>query len=215
MQLETEKTVSAARSSIEGKTVVIVDDDAPVLEYLTVRCRRLGLRVETASDGLHALLKIGRARPDLLILDLHLPDVEGFRVVERLSDPKFLPVPVIVLTARSDDASKQRCRYLNCFYVHKNAETWANLELLIHEVLSRNPANPSPQEKPQTTTPRVLVVDDNSVVRIALTQTLQKYQLGVLQASGGTEGFLVALRNKPDLIVTDYYMDNGSGHYLR
>jgi DNA-binding response OmpR family regulator len=50
--------------------------------------------VETAYDGIHTVLKVGKLKPDLLILDLCLPDVEGFRVMERLSYPKFEFAPV-------------------------------------------------------------------------------------------------------------------------
>jgi len=203
------------RPSLEDKTVVIVDDDRIILDYLELRCRHLGMRVETASDGLRAVLKVGKARPDLLILDLTLPDVEGFRVVERLSDPKFAPVPVIILTGRSDEASKQRCKDLNVYYVHKGPETWADLEPLIYEVLTSKAAEPkaeTPQEP--AAAPLVLVVDNNPVVLSELTQRLQKYRLNVIQASGGTQGFLLALRSKPDLILTEYEMEEGSGHYL-
>ena len=201
-----------SRPSLAGKTVVIVDDDKIILDYLTLRCRHLGLRVETASDGLRAVLKVGKERPDLLILDL--PDVQGFKVVERLADPKFPPVPVIMLTGSSDDASKQRCQDLNVYYVHKGLEAWNDLEPLIYELLVSGPAEPKVEAPQPAIMPRVLVVDDSPVVLSALTQRLQKYQLEVIQASGGTQGFLLALRNKPDLIITDYYMEEGSGHYL-
>lgn len=202
-----------SRPSLEGKTVVIADDDPIVLDYLELRCRHLGLKVETASDGLRAVLKVSKARPDLLILDLNLPDVEGFRVVERLSDPKFAPVPVIIITGRSDEASKRRCEDLNVYYVHKSTETWADVEPLIFELLANKPAEP--QEAPEpAAAPLVLVVDNNPAVLTELTQRLQKYHLNVIQASGGTQGYLLALRSKPDLILTEYDMDEGSGHYL-
>jgi CheY-like chemotaxis protein len=203
-----------SRPSLEGKIVVIADDDPIILDYLELRCRHLGLKVETASDGLRAVLKVGRARPDLLILDLNLPDVEGFRVVERLSDPKFAPVPVIILTGRSDEASKQRCEDLNVFYVHKSTETWADVEPLIYELLAHKPAEAQEEAPQPEAAPLVLVVDNNPAVLTELTQRLQKYHLNVIQASGGTQGYLLALRSKPDLILTEYDMDEGSGHYL-
>jgi hypothetical protein len=60
-------TLSAApsRPSLEGKTIVIADDDPIIVEYLELRCRHLGLEAETASDGLHAVLKVGKLKPDL------------------------------------------------------------------------------------------------------------------------------------------------------
>src|SRR5512144_1189529 len=72
-------TLSAAQSrpSLSGKTVVIADDDPIIVEYLDLRCRHLGMRVETAYDGLKAVLTGGKAKPDLLILDLTLPAAAG------------------------------------------------------------------------------------------------------------------------------------------
>lgn len=80
---------SHARSSLAGKTVLIADDDPTLLHALDAHCCTLGLRVETASDGLRTLLAVTKGKPDLLILDLNLPDADGFRVVERLTDPKY------------------------------------------------------------------------------------------------------------------------------
>ena len=209
--------VSAAQSkpSVAGKTVVIADDDPTIVEYLELRCRHLGLKVETAYDGLKAVLKVGKARPQLLILDLNLPDVEGFRVMERLADPKFPKVPVIVLTSRSDDAAIKRCKDLNAYYVHKDGETWDNLEPLIFELLCAKPAEskPEPPQQPAAT-PRILLVDDDVERLRTLTQGLQKYPVEVIHASSGMQGFLTALRCLPDLIVTDYDMEHGGGNYL-
>src|SRR3989304_8922795 len=126
MQPETHTTAlrpEQSRPTLAGKTVLIADDDEALLRALDIRCRHLGLRVETATDGLRTLLKVTKEKPDLLILDLNLPDVDRFKAVERLSDPKFPPLPVIVLTGRSDDAAIQRCEELNVFYVHKGANT--------------------------------------------------------------------------------------------
>jgi CheY-like chemotaxis protein len=210
-------TLSAAHSrpSLEGKTIVIADDDPIIVEYLELRCRHLGLKVETANDGLRAVLKVAKARPDLLILDLGLPDVEGFRVMERLSDPKFAPVPVIVLTGRSDDEAINRCKDLHAYYVHKSEDTWDDLEPLIFEILKSKPETHGEAPRPQPThTPRILLVDDDPVRLRTLAYALHKYHCEVIQGSSGMQGFLLALKSKPDLIVTDFDMEQGSGNYL-
>src|SRR5262249_58980311 len=170
---------------------------------------------EAAYDGLKAVLKVGKAKPDLLILDLNLPDVEGFRVMERLSDRKFAPVPVTVLTSRDDDDATKRCKDLHAYYVHKSEETWNDLEPLIFEILrnTRSDARAEPAAH-RASTPRVLLVDDEPERLRTLTQGLQKFPVEVIHASSGMEGFLIALRCQPDLIVTDYDMEHGSGHYL-
>ena len=216
MQPETHTTAlrpEQSRPTLAGKTVLIADDDEALLRALDIRCRHLGLRVETATDGLRTLLKVTKEKPDLLILDLNLPDVDGFKVVERLSDPKFPPLPVIVLTGRSDEAAIQRCEELNVFYVHKGPNTWADLEPLIFDVFRSKLREPKPETQ-QTTAPRVLLIDDNRLVLKMMAQSLEKYQLEVIQATSGMQGFWLALKKQPDLIITDYNMEHGSGHYL-
>ena len=62
--------------------------------------------------------------------------------------------------------------------------------------------------------PRILLVDDDPIVLKALTLMLQKYDVEVTQAPNGMQGFWLALKSQPNLVITDYNMDQGSGHYL-
>lgn len=212
-EISTALSAPQNRPGLEGKTVLVVDDDPIIRDYVGLRCRQIGLRVETAGDGLRAILKVSRERPDLLILDLNLPDVDGFRVVERLGDPKFQPVPVIILTGSSDNDSKRRCEDLHVYYVHKNQETWANLEPLICELL-RKPAEVVVQPKSEAAAPRVLLVDDDPQRLTMLAHGLHKYNVEIIQCSGVTEGFLQTLRTRPDAVIADYNIGNGSSQYL-
>lgn len=205
------------RPALYGKTVLIADDDEALLRVLAARCRGIGLTVETATDGLRTLLKVAKDKPDLLILDLNLPDVDGFRVVERLTDPKFPPLPVVVLTGRADQAALQRCEELGVLHVQKGPDSWEALEATMtqvflekHERESTAPPEESIAERP----PRILVVDDDPLVLKALSAMLQKYLVEVVQAPNGMQGFWLTLRTQPDLVITDYNMDQGSGHYL-
>ena len=199
-------------STLSGKSVLIADDRGGGGGTLELRCRGLGMRVETASDGHSTLLKLMNNKPDLLILDLNLPDVNGFKIVERLSDLKFPALPVIVLTAQSDKAAIQRCDELGVLYVHKDG--WEALEKAIFRIFG------GPNDEAQDGTnqangvPRVLLVDDSPVVLKWLTSALQNYDLEVSQASNGMQGFWLTLKTHPDVVITDYNMEHGSGYYL-
>ncbi len=67
-----------------NRRVLIADDDPAVVRALSVRCKKLGLEVETAANGLQAILKAQRNPPRLLILDIKMPEADGFRVCEWL-----------------------------------------------------------------------------------------------------------------------------------
>ena len=83
--------------------VLAVDDDPAILRTLSINLRARGYDVETAGDGRSALQIVDERMPDVVILDLGLPDVDGVAVLRRLRS--FTDVPVVVLSARhgSDD----------------------------------------------------------------------------------------------------------------
>jgi two-component system OmpR family response regulator len=85
--------------------VLVVDDEAPITELLSTALRYMGYEVTTARTGAGALESASRTPPDLVVLDVMLPDIDGFEVCRRLrADGDF--VPVIFLTAR--DAEDDR-----------------------------------------------------------------------------------------------------------
>lgn len=92
----------AATASADGQgRILVVDDDPTVAEVVTGYLRRAGFTVEAAADGPAALACAERARPDLVVLDLMLPGLDGLEVCRRLRAAG--PVPVIMLTARGDE----------------------------------------------------------------------------------------------------------------
>ncbi|MEU7402778.1 response regulator transcription factor [Streptomyces sp. NPDC044948] len=81
--------------------VLVVDDDPTVAEVVAGYLDRAGYRVDRAGDGPAALTRADAHRPDLVVLDLMLPGMDGLEVCRRLRDRG--PVPVIMLTARGDE----------------------------------------------------------------------------------------------------------------
>jgi two-component system response regulator ResD len=84
--------------------VLIVDDEAIVREVLTRYLEREGFQVDTAADGEAALEIAARSRPDIVVLDLMLPKVDGFEVFRRLRD--LGDVPVVMLTAKGEEVDR-------------------------------------------------------------------------------------------------------------
>ncbi|MEX0171094.1 response regulator transcription factor [Streptomyces sp. LMG1-1-1.1] len=84
--------------------ILVVDDDPTVAEVVTGYLERTGLTVEHAGDGTDALRRAAERRPDLVVLDLMLPGLDGLEVCRRLRADG--PVPVIMLTARGDEEDR-------------------------------------------------------------------------------------------------------------
>jgi two-component system OmpR family response regulator len=99
-------TAPRADAAADGRgRVLVVDDEAPITDLLSTALRYMGYEVTTARTGMAALESASRTPPDLVVLDVMLPDIDGFEVCRRLrADGDF--VPVIFLTAR--DAEDDR-----------------------------------------------------------------------------------------------------------
>lgn len=87
-----------------GKKILVVDDSKTILEMISGLLKKLGYEVEVASDGLEALEKVKSIIPDLVILDVNMPKMDGFRVCRLLKfDRNYRSIPIIMLTARDEE----------------------------------------------------------------------------------------------------------------
>ena len=89
---------------VAEKTLLVVDDERNIVELLKLLLTREGFNVETAYTGTEALRKWNTVKPSLIVLDLMLPEVEGWEVCRRIR--RDSDVPIIMLTARSEDVDK-------------------------------------------------------------------------------------------------------------
>ncbi len=87
-----------------GERILVVDDELAISELVSEALKRQGFRVETASDGDSALEKAETTLPDLILLDLMLPKLDGWEVCRRLKNqPSTKRIPIMMLTARRDE----------------------------------------------------------------------------------------------------------------
>lgn len=86
--------------------ILVVDDEAAVVEVVSLYLKRDGFSVRQARDGNAALAAIRERRPDLVVLDLMLPEVDGFEIMSHLRNDAENDVPVIMLTARSQEVDR-------------------------------------------------------------------------------------------------------------
>jgi two-component system, OmpR family, response regulator MprA len=90
---------------VAGAAILVVDDDAPIRRMLSRTLAAEGYSVEASPDGGAALAAVERSAPDLVVLDLAMPGLDGFAVANRLRE-KGLALPILLLTARDGIADR-------------------------------------------------------------------------------------------------------------
>ena len=92
----------------EKPNILIVDDEVDFARALELLLSAKGYGVDSAHDGMDGLEKARRTQPDLLILDIMLPKINGYKIARLLKfDDKFRHIPIIMLTARSEEKDQQ------------------------------------------------------------------------------------------------------------
>ena len=91
--------------------ILVVDDDPDILDAVTMILESKGYQVTAAQDGIEALANLKADKPDLMILDLLMPKMDGFAVCKELQDArwsKYRNVPILILTSVREEASRRR-----------------------------------------------------------------------------------------------------------
>ena len=110
--------------------VLVLDDEPNIVLSLEFLMQQAGFEVETAEDGVTALAKVEAAPPDLILLDISLPGISGFDVLEQLrQEPLYARLPIIMLTAHGREVEKEKGLALGADdYVTKPFSTQALVE---------------------------------------------------------------------------------------
>jgi CheY-like chemotaxis protein len=92
------------------KKIMIVDDEPDMVDLLKVRLSSAGYKTMTAQDGQDAFDKIGQEIPDLLVLDIMMPKVDGYTLFKMLrANAKYKNIPIVILTASVELEDVRKC----------------------------------------------------------------------------------------------------------
>ena len=118
---------NAQEFTVNQPRMLIADDDPSVVRLLADRCARMGFKVETATNGVQALIKANRSHPDVMVIDVNMPEADGLTVCARLLDPSRRSLDVIVVTGSRAADTIQRCEGFGACYVRKGPGFWNGL----------------------------------------------------------------------------------------
>jgi DNA-binding response OmpR family regulator len=92
---------------VQDKKILLIEDDADILKTTTVFLKREGFEIITSVDGLDGLHKARTEKPDLIILDIMLPGLDGYKICRMLKfDANYKHIPIVVFTARAQKSDE-------------------------------------------------------------------------------------------------------------
>ena len=126
------------------KRVLVVEDDTEMVDLLRFNLQKAGFAIATATDGIEALKKVRSLAPDLILLDLMLPELDGFSVCEILrQDPDTASIPIIMLTALSNELARMTGLASGANDCFSKPFSPRQLVSRVKDLLDRTPASPS------------------------------------------------------------------------
>ncbi len=186
-QLRDQVVMTTPRTAERQPRILVVDDEANIRELLTQEFTEAGYAVTTAANGREAIGEVRRQRPDLVVLDVMMPEMNGFDVAAVLrNDPQTLDIPIIILSIVQD---RERGFRLG---VDRYLTKPINTDLLFREVGALLEQRKSHK--------RVLIVDDDASAVKTLTDVLKARGYSVTEARGH-DLFEKAKALQPDIIM--------------
>ncbi|TNE84251.1 MAG: response regulator [Deltaproteobacteria bacterium] len=177
-----------------ARDILVVDDDPNIRELLRQELSERGYTVRQAANGYEAIGQVRAQRPDLIILDVMMPELSGFDVAAMLkNDPQTESIPILILSIIEDEDRGLRLgvdRYLT-----KPAETEDLLEA-VRDLLEQ-----------ETSPRRVLVVDQNKTMTSEIARLLELRGYQVVGTASETDFIEKAREARPDLIILESILD--------
>ncbi len=173
-----------------AKTILIVDDEAPIRELLRQHLEAEGYHIEEAQDGREAIGRVKQVAPDLIILDVMMPDVNGFDVAAVIkNDPLTMGIPIMILSIVEHQERGQQIGVDSYLTKPINAE---ELLQVVRQLLSQGGSKR-----------RVLVVDEDELTVQTLVDVLKTKGFTVVEASNETELMEKLLAAQPEMVIAN------------
>ncbi|MFH1392571.1 MAG: response regulator [bacterium] len=185
------------------KKILIIEDDTLLRESLQKKLMLEGYQTLTAVDGEVGLEKIKESKPDLILLDIVMPKIDGTEVLKQIkTDKDFKNIPVIMISNSGQPVETQKMLELGAFdyLVKANFDPDEVLEKVKKALSEQKPARP-----------KILIIEDDQFLKDLLERKLIQAGYQVLSTNDGEEGLKITLEEKPALVLLDILLPSMSG----
>jgi two-component system cell cycle response regulator len=215
--------------AVSPQRVLVIEDNAANLKLMVFLLKSFGLHPLAASSGGEGVRVALEERPDLILCDLQMPEVDGFQVLRLLDEaPGGRPAPVVAITAFAMVGDRERVlragfdgylpKPINPATFAQQLEGFLSVDRAFanaHEMpASRGEVALRPVPAPASPRALVLAIDDTPWNLQLLRSVLQPHGFRVLTAASVTEGLAMAKEHRPDVILSDWHIADGNGDTL-
>jgi CheY-like chemotaxis protein len=192
--------------------ILIVEDDNKLSRAWAARLESAGYEVSVSPDAARGFIGAVAQKPDLILMDVWMPFGNGFSVARDLARLDLGSIPIILTTASKKPGLWEQAQEVGAAgFLEKPVTTEKLLETIAGTLARAKHALPEPEPLPACAPKKILIVEDDKKIVMALTARLTMAGYEVLTANDGLEGIKQAITGKPDLIVMDIWMPVGLG----
>ncbi|MBI2451120.1 MAG: response regulator [Parcubacteria group bacterium] len=193
------------------KRILIIEDEEILLDLLQNKLEKSGYEVMAARDGMEGLSAMEKEKPDLILLDILMPVMNGMEVLKIMHRNKILSeIPVIILSNSGQEVEVDEAVKLGAKDYLIKAEF--DPDEVLEKVKKQLSEDPMPnEEKLPTESTRILLVEDDKFLRDLISQKLIKEGFNLSVAIDGEEGLKKTLEEKPQLVLLDIILPGIDG----
>lgn len=202
------------------KVIVLIEDDQILVDLLAKKLEKAGYAVKTAEDGIAGLDLVRQEKPELALLDMMLPKLNGFGVLEKMAEEKILPdLPVVIISNSGQPIEIERAKKLGVrdFLIKVNFDPNEVLDI-VNLILKPESAvnSPEQQEKkiadpPKNAVASVLIVEDDNFLVDLLEKKFRKQNYKTLRANDARQARSILENNAVDIILLDVVLPGTDG----
>ena len=184
---------------LPGASILLVEDDPDVARLIATQLESAGYETDVVTSGEEALERLRILLPDLITVDVRLPGMDGFALIERLAaDPRTREIPVLVITVHDDDPRGMRLGVTMLPKPIDQGELLTTVASMLHEAGTASQGG-------------VLIIEADADDRRKLGAALEQRGLEVIEAADGEAGLAASRQQRPGVILVDLRLPNLAG----
>lgn len=195
-------------------TILIIEDEEILVDVLSKKLEQEGYRVFSAADGQAGVAKVSEVHPDLILLDIVMPKMDGYEVLAKLKEQYGHEMPAVMVISNSGqpvELEKVKALGAKDFIIKAQftpEEVLRKMESLLTSQGAGQPAGSAPATPAAT---RILIVEDDQFLRDLLMTKLTKEKFTVSAAIDGPGGLEKILKDRPEIVLLDIIMPGMDG----